>query len=111
MAQTISICEVYNDEYSVVAVTSCEPDINEVEEIAMENEMSGDVVCEYISYNIGEGESGIDYFFSEEELLEMYKSKSSLEFEKEIEKLGYEISTYSSGTVRVYIEEEDEGDE
>lgn len=111
MAQTISICEVYDGEYNVIAVTSCEPDEKEVEEIAIDNEMSGDIVCEYIAYNIGEGESGMDYFFSEEELLEMYKNKSSLEFEKEIEKLGYEISAYSSGIVRVYVEEDYEGDE
>lgn len=111
MAQSISICEVYNGEYNVIVITSCEPDKEEVEEIAIDNELSGDVVCEYITYNIGEGESGMDYFFSEEEILEMYKNKSSLEFEKEIEKFGYEISAYSNGTVRVYIDEDYEGDE
>lgn len=110
MAQTVSLCKVYDGEYSVIAVTSCLPDENEVEEIAIDNEMSGDIVCEYIAYNIGDGESGIDYFFSEEELLEMYKSKGSYDFEKEIEKLGYEISAYSSGCINVYVEDL-EGDE
>ena len=110
MAQTISICDVYNNEYEVTGIECCIPDEEEVEFVAISNELYGDVTCEYRAYNIGEGESGVDYFFENEEIIEIYKSVDcdSDKFEKEIEKRGYEISCYSSGTIRVYVKDYNE---
>lgn len=110
MAQTISICNVYNNGYEVTEIERCIPDEEEIECIAIENELYGDITCEYRAYNIGEGESGIDFFFDDEEIIEIYKSVdcNSDKFEKEIEKRGHEIGCYSNGIIRVYVKDYNE---
>ena len=107
MAQSVSILVINNGEYEVVGTTSRIPDEEDIEVIAIDNDMYGEISCEYISYNIGEGESGIDEFFTDDELIGIYNQFDNFgEFEQEIEKEGYDIDSYSSGSLSVYVEED-----
>lgn len=100
MAQTISVLTVSNGEHDVVEVLCYAPSVEEVAGIAEDNEMFGDIDCEFNSYNIGEGESGTDFFFDEEELKEMYVNGN---FEKDIESKGYDVNRYQSGTLSTTV--------
>ena len=53
-------------------------------------------------YEIGEGESGTDTFFSDEQLIDLWNKG---DFEKEIEKAGYEIEFISDDNISINAEE------
>lgn len=106
MAQSVSILEISNDSYACTEVCSCIPDSEDVESLALDNDITGDVYCEYHCYNIGEGESGVDDFISEEDLVELYNNCD--DFEGAVEKeYGYETSEYASGNWSLFVEEEE----
>lgn len=107
MAQTVSVLVISNDKYQVAEITGCIPDKEDIEQLAIDNELYGDIECEYVSYNIGEGESYTDTFFTNEELIETYEKYNDFdEFEKAIETTGYEINRYESGHQNAYAKPE-----
>ena len=59
-------------------------------------------------YEIGEGESGTDVFFSDEELLEMINKGI---FVREVEKAGYEIELITDDNIKIRADELEELDE
>ena len=59
-------------------------------------------------YEIGEGESGMDVFFSDEELMEM---KNKDKFERAVEKAGYEVEFISDDYIKISADELEESDE
>lgn len=105
MAQTISVLTVSNTDFEVVEVLGYAPSVEEIEGIAEANEMFGEIEGRFQSYNIGEGESGTDFFFDEEELKEMWLTG---EFEKKVEEKGYSIEWYQSDTLYTELEAEEE---
>ena len=108
MAQTVSVLIISNFECETISVIHYIPREDDVQDIANENELYGDIECEYASYNIGDGESHTDSFFTDEDLVEMFEHRDGFtEFEKKIESMGYTIELFSSGIIRVNNEEEE----
>ena len=68
MAQTVVVVDLL-DEVGNLAYDffTYIPSSEELEGIAEENELLGAISCQYIGYNIGEGESDMDEFFSSKE--------------------------------------------
>lgn len=115
MAQTIVITRVESDSYADVVDVfgSTTPDKEEAEVIAKDNELSGYITCSYVCYNLGEGESDMDTFISDEDLEKLWKeSSSTLEFEEKVMKAtGKEdMGVYSSGSFKIYVSEDEEED-
>lgn len=65
---------------------------------------SGEHEIEYEWYEIGDGESDTDEFFTEEELLDM---KRKDRFEKYMEKQGYETELVQTGTIVIEVQEDE----
>lgn len=107
MAQTETICKICNERYEITEIVPGIPTEEEIEGLARDNELYGDITCEYKSYNIGEGESGTDIFFSDEELVEFFENneRDFSDFEAEVAKHGYEVSEYQCGEIHIDVEE------
>lgn len=106
MAQTVSIMILSNNDYETIEVVRSIPTEDSVLELATDREFYGEIECSYVSYNIGEGESRIDTYFSDDELIYIFEQFDDFElFEKEIESKGYSIERYSSGMIKVWNEE------
>ena len=56
-------------------------------------------------YEIGEGESNTDYFFSDEDLIEWYNSGGIEEIEKKASEKGYNVEHIQTDTVYVSAED------
>lgn len=105
MAQTVSIMIISDETCECVGLINNIPTEEDVESLACDYDLNGNIECDYVSYNIGEGESHMDTFFSDDELKDIYNSVEDFgEFEDEIEKLGYTIDRYSSGHLSAYVE-------
>lgn len=61
-------------------------------------------------YEIGEGESNTDYFFSDEELIEWYNIGGIEEIEKRAKEKGYNVEHIQTDTVYVSAEDIDMDD-
>lgn len=105
MAQTAVFIEMDSDNHSCLGFLSYIPDEDDLRCLAKDNELTGDVTGDYFAYNIGEGESGTDSFLSEEDLKDLYVGGN---FEKNLEKkFNLSASVYESGSVSVYVDEEE----
>lgn len=97
MAQTIVHVTITGDKYTAEKFFSFLPDIEEVEDIVEEEELGTDFVTEYEKYIVGEGEAGMDEFFSEEELEAFYEKDGTLVHG--IEENGYSWDVYEHGVI------------
>lgn len=61
-------------------------------------------------YEIGEGESNTDYFFSDEELIEWYNIGGIEEIEKRAKEKGYSVEHIQTDTVYVSAEDIEKDD-
>lgn len=105
MAQSISFLEIRNENYTCIETLDYTPSEEDVESLALDNDITGDVECEYCCYNIGEGESATETLIDEDILRDLYSESD--DFEEVIEKeYGYDVDVYQSGTIKVYVEED-----
>lgn len=74
--------------------------------LALEEDMSGSVEATYEWYEVGDGESGMDFFFLDEELLTMYGNDGD-DFIKKCEEKGYATERIQYGTISVTVEPDD----
>lgn len=95
MSQRVVIIEM-NDEKRQrnIHIQNYVPDQDDIEQLSLDYEMSGSVEATYEWYEIGEGESDTDAFFTEEELKSMYE-----DFERNCEKRGMNCELIQSGMI------------
>ena len=105
MAQSISFLEIMNENYTCIETLNYTPSEEDVESLALDNDITGNVVCEYRCYNIGEGESATETLIDADILRDLYSECDDFE---EIVKseYGYDADVYQSGTIKVYVEED-----
>lgn len=110
MAQTAVIIIIDNEPYEEVwtsipdreEMISIVKDIYDIENIEEGTEFE----VEYEWYEIGEGESGTDYFFIDEDIIRMYNS--DIPFEDELAKRGYNTEMIQCGSETFIREDFDE---
>lgn len=100
MAQTVVFITVSDDTCSVTEVDSNIPTEDDIINIATDYNLEGQIRYSYVAGNIGEGESGVDFFYSEDELREEWCANTLDEF-LEKDDLVFEEYTSGSGSVEV----------
>jgi len=85
-----------------------ENSITEEEAIEEANsyDMDGEIIAEYYCYNIGEGESGVDEYFTEDELKDAFEGAQDgdVSFEKFCESYGHSAEVYDQGSYKFTID-------
>lgn len=109
MSQTMRIPKINDSFYGEILTYF--PDEEEAQEMVKEA-MTDGCLSEYGDYEvstdwyeIGEGESNTDYFFSDEELIEWYNSGGIEEIEKRASEKGYNVEHIQTDTVYVSAED------
>lgn len=109
MSQTMRIPKINDSFYGEILTYF--PDEEEAQEMVKEAVTDG-CLSEYGDYEvttdwyeIGEGESNTDYFFSDEELIEWYNSGGIEEIEKRANEKGYNLEHIQTDTVYVSAED------
>lgn len=111
MSQTMRIPKINDSFYGEILTYF--PDEEEAQEMVKEA-MTGGCLSEYGDYEvttdwyeIGEGESDTDYFFSDEELIEWYNVGGIEEIEKKAREKGLDVEHIQTDTVYVSAEDID----
>ena len=114
MSQTMRIPKINDSFYGEILTYF--PDEEEAQEMVSEAVTDG-WLSEYREYEvttdwyeIGEGESNTDYFFSDEELIEWYNIGGIEEIEKRAKEKGYNVEHIQTDTVYVSAEDNDMDD-
>ena len=104
MSQKVVFIQLENENYATnhYGETSI-PDEEYVDQLARDYDLFGDVEAHYEWYDIGEGESGMDEFFDEDKLADMYETGN---FIKACESNGYDCELVEHGTISVTVDEE-----
>lgn len=96
MSQRVVIIELNDTNKIFRHIQSNVPDQEEIEQLSQDYEMCGSMEATYEWYEIGEGESDTDTFFTEEELESM-----SEDLEKNCETKGIYCELIQSGTYAI----------
>lgn len=80
------------------------PTEEDIESLARDYELKGKVEATYEWYCVGEGESGIDIFFSDSEIATMDETG---DFMKACESKGFSCDFIQGGTIRIDVNDED----
>ena len=111
MSQTMRIPKINDSFYGEILTYF--PDEEEAQEMVKEA-MTDGCLSEYGDYEvttdwyeIGEGESNADYFFSDEDLIEWYNSGGIEAIEKILSEKGYNVEHIQTDTVYVSAEDID----
>lgn len=111
MAQNIAVLKIESVR-EVIGYLECSGfSEEEIQNIAESEGISGCVRYEFRQYNIGEGEGGVDEYFSDRELESIFKRchYDFEDFEENIEKeYCIDCFSYGSGTVSIESEYEEE---
>ncbi len=106
MSQRVVYLQLSDDNYATChyGETSV-PDEDYVVSLAEDYDLKGNIECLYEWYEIGEGESDTDTFFTDDEIADMFESGN---FVKACEEKGYDCELVEYGTINASTESEDE---
>lgn len=105
MSQRVVYLELSDNNYTTrhFGETSI-PDVDDVASIAKDYDLKGNIECSYEWYEIGEGESNTDTFFTNDEIAAMFETG---DFVKVCKEKGYDCELVEYGTINASTESED----
>jgi len=106
MAQQVTFINIESDYENVITVTTGAVTEEDVREEANSYDFDGNIKSSYYCYNIGEGESGADEFFTEDELRDAFEADllHNEDFSVFCNSRGYVADVYEQGMFNFYID-------